>query len=335
MHVALCHNALVPPVKYGGTERILFWLAQGLNKLGHKTTLIAKQGSNVPGTRFIAFKEETSLDYLVPEDVDILHLWATPSTPPKRPFLVTIEGNGQEGEVFHSNTLFISAKHASNHGAHDFVFNGINVDAYSCSESRENYAVFLAKASWKVKNLEGAIAVARAAGMHLEVLGSRDWPMDLHRLLPTIRGVKYRGMVGDIEKRELLSRAKALIFPVRWHEPFGIAVTEALASGCAVLGTPYGSLPELVTQDVGLLSSDGNALVRALIELRNNSSPFQPKRCRQRVLDGLTHLDMARSYLKFYEAVMTNGTLRASPKTLSNCPGLSSKSLLPWTSPKT
>ncbi len=333
MHIALCHNALIPPPKYGGTERIIFWLARALNKLGHQTTLVAREGSQIPGTRFIAYRDGVDWETLVPPDVDVLHLWATPGCAPRRPFVVTIEGNGQAGERFHANTLFISRKHADNHKAAQFVFNGIDPDDYTCAPERENYLVFLAKASWKVKNLAGAIAIARGAGMRLEVLGSRDWPLGLQRLLPAIRGVHYRGMVGDHEKREVLSRARALLFPVRWHEPFGIAVTEALASGCAVLGTPYGSLPELVTPDVGLLSANGRDLVKALA----NPGRFSPERCRQRVLDRFSDLDMARGYLPFYESVLKTGRIGDktgdNPHTLENCPGLSAKSLLPWTSP--
>lgn len=328
MRIALCHQALIPPLKYGGTERIVYWLARALGKLGHQVTLVAKEGSQVEGARFIAARDGVSWDELVPPDVDLLHLWASPAQPPRRPFVVTIEGNGQPGERFHANTLFISKKHAQNHGATQFVFNGIDVDAYRCSPERDDYAVFLAKASWSVKNLRGAIEVARTAGIRLEVMGSRDWPLGLHRALPAIRGVRYRGMVGDAEKREVLSRARALVFPVRWHEPFGIAITEALASGCFVVGTPYGSLPELVTPEVGVLSANAGELARAL----KNPGRFSPERCRKRVAEGLSDLDMARAYLGYYEKVLATGRIgnAQEPRAPDSNAGLNSKGLLPW-----
>ncbi|MBI3558678.1 MAG: glycosyltransferase [Deltaproteobacteria bacterium] len=333
MHIALCHNALIPPAKYGGTERIIYWLARALNRLGHQTTLVAQPGSNVPGTRFIPYQEGVAWESLVPGDVDLLHLWATPNPSPRRPFVVTIEGNGQTGELFHANTLFISRKHAENHAARHFVFNGLDPEDYTCAVDRENYVVFLAKASWKVKNLAGAIAVARGAGLRLEVLGSRDWPLGLQRLVPAIRGVHYRGMVGDAEKREVLSRARALLFPVRWHEPFGIAITEALASGCAVLGTPYGSLPEIITPDVGVLSANGRDLVDAL----KDPGRFSPERCRQRIYEGFSDRQMAQAYLGYYESVLRTGRIGDNsvdnPHTLDRGAGLSARSLLPWTSP--
>ncbi|MEK6580584.1 MAG: glycosyltransferase, partial [Bdellovibrionota bacterium] len=189
--------------------------------------------------------------------------------------------------------------------------------------------VFLAKASWKVKNLTGAVQIARSTGLNLEVLGSRDlpWPLSVTKKL-WFKGVRYRGMVDDGEKRAVLKNARALLFPVRWHEPFGIAITEALASGCPVFGTPYGSLPELVPQDVGCLSTQASDLAHALL-----TRTFSPITCRARVLNGLTHLDMARGYERLYEKLLTDGFIlpatEAAPKTRFEKP---SESLLPWTS---
>ena len=65
-------------------------------------------------------------------------------------------------------------------------------------------------------------------------------------------------MVGGNKKNRLLQHSKGLIFPVKWDEPFGLAITESLYCGCPVFGTPYGSLPELVPSDVGFLAEDMN-----------------------------------------------------------------------------
>src|SRR4051794_31762764 len=113
MHVVIYHEAIIPPQKYGGTERIVDWLAKALVTLGHRVTLIAKPGSHIPGVELIPFdrKKNESWEELIPHSADILHLWATPHPNPKKPFLVTIEGNGRPGEKFHSNTVFVSRKH--------------------------------------------------------------------------------------------------------------------------------------------------------------------------------------------------------------------------------
>jgi glycosyltransferase involved in cell wall biosynthesis len=135
-------------------------------------------------------------------------------------------------------------------------------------------------------------------------------------------------MVGDPEKKEILRKSRALLFPVRWHEPFGIAITEALASGCAVFGTPYGSLPEIINSEVGFLSAREDEIVQAL-----RSKSFTPAACRARVSQGFTHLDMAKSYLEHYQSVSSTGFLKGqsaatpAPKTKA---GFVANDLLPW-----
>lgn len=331
MHIALCHDAIIPPKTYGGTERVIYWLAKALHELGHKTTVIAKAGSRVPFAQFVEFTAGKSLDELMPADVDVAHLWATPKQPPRAPFVVTIEGNGRFNEVFHPNTIFISESHAKNHGARHFVYNGADPNDFMCAKERDDYIVFLAKASWKVKNLTGAIAVARASGTRLEVLGSRNWPLQAQRWLPSLRGVRYHGMVDDAHKRKLLSRARALLFPVRWHEPFGIAVIEALFSGCPVFATPYGAMPELVTNQVGHLSPSGAELAWAL----KGAKYFDPFAVREYARERFDHLTMARSYLKYYERVIRTGHLGlpaagGAPRANHEA---SLSSLLPWQPP--
>lgn len=307
LHICLVHDSVIPPPKYGGTERLLYWLSKALIHMGHQVSLICKSGSLVPGVQIIPLdqlKKGESWEDLVPSSVDILHLSCTPQNIPKKPFLVTIGGNGQLGETFHPNTVFVSLNHAQNHGSTHFVYNGLDPDEFPMDEKREPYLVFLAKASWKVKNLQGAIEIARSAGMRLEVLGSRNWPLGLHKILPAWGGVRYHGMLGDLEKRQILRKAYALLFPVRWHEPFGIAITEALVSGCPVFGTPYGSLPEIISPDVGFLGSGVEEIAHAV-----RSKTFSPQVCRSRVLKHFTHLEMAKKYLMYYERILTSGCI--------------------------
>jgi glycosyltransferase involved in cell wall biosynthesis len=160
------------------------------------------------------------------------------------------------------------------------------------------------------------------------VLGSRNWPLNLQRLVPPIRGVRYYGMVGGTEKRDLLARARCLIFPVRWHEPFGIAIIEALVSGAYVTATPYGSLPEIVTPETGGLSARADELA----EVVKNPQRFSPAACRDRVWrGGFTHLDMARKYLTYYEQVLTRGSLGGTDEPApATQPGFVAKQFLPW-----
>ena len=311
MHVVLCclSRKPVPPPDYGGVQRFVFWLGKALITLGHQVTLIAHPKSHIPGAELRPLSDfgaqSTSWEKLIPQSADVLHLNSTPINTLSKPFVITIGGNGEPGETFHPNSIFVSQSHAHNHGSIHFVHNGIDPEEYRCENSRENYAVFLAKASWAVKNLPGAIRICRQSGIPLRVIGSKQLPMGLNRILPAIRGVQYHGMLGQAEKVPLLARARCLVFPVRWHEPFGIAVTEALASGCYVLGTPYGSLPEIVTRETGVLSTSESELSVAA----KNPTLFDPTRCRSHVLNGFTHLDMAKKYLGYYDRAIQTGRI--------------------------
>jgi hypothetical protein len=332
MHVTLykAGKVPIPPVGYGGAERFIYWLGKTLIELGHQVTLIANAQSRISGAelRVISENDAQAWQRLIPDSTDIVHLWDLSHAPLNKPYLLSVGGNGGPGAKFPLNTVFVSRSHAANHGSRHFVYSGVIPEDYSCAEKREDYAVFLAKARWKVKNLEGAISVARRAGIELRVIGSRNWPLNLHRLLPPFRGVRYCGEVDESEKRDLLSRARCLIFPVRWHEPFGLAITEALASGCYVVGTPYGALPEIITPEVGALS----AKAAELAEVVKNPRRFSPQTCRDRVLrGGFTLMDSARKYVECYERIVTHGSLGEpdEPAPVTK-PGFVAKQLLPW-----
>lgn len=71
-------------------------------------------------------------------------------------------------------------------------------------------------------------------------------------------------MVGGEQKMQLLRDSSGLIFPVRWHEPFGLAIIESMYFGAPVFATPYGALPELVTPENGVLSNDKKEMARAV-----------------------------------------------------------------------
>lgn len=334
MHITFIHDAVIPPLAYGGTERIIYWLADVLVQRGHRVSIVARKGSRLNGAQIIPLENAQNGDAhsLIPRDTDVVHLWGTPSAAPPYPFLVTIEGNGRPGETFHRNTVFISKRHAENHLANVFVYNGIDLTFCRSESKREPYLAFLAKASWKVKNLEGAIAVAKRIGLPLKVMGSRNYPLNIQRLSRYFsKQVHFVGMVGDAEKIEILSRAQALVFPVRWHEPFGIAITEALACGCPVLGTPYGSLPEIITEDVGILSDNADELARGFLN-RFATSKFDRELCIRRVKTFFSADQMADRYLELYLQVKETGFVPNQPEEPRTRDGFVSNELLPWSS---
>jgi len=292
MRIALVHNAKLPVFGYGGTERVVTWLAKGLSEAGIDVILAAAPGSQNPYGE-VAFPDFSKpVETQIPS-ADLFHHFVTPPYEPEVPYLVTIGGNGQMGETFLPNTAFVSRNHAQRHGADAFVYNGVDPDEYLFRVDKQDYLVFLAKAAWRVKNVSGAIRMARAKKRPLKILGGTNWN-------PFRRGVQWKGMVGGKEKAELVSGARALLFPVIWNEPFGIAVVEALVSGTPVIASRRGSLPELLTRDVGFLCEKESEFIDAIDRLPEIS----PDRCREWALDKFHYRKMTDAYLKLYEEIL-------------------------------
>lgn len=319
LNIAIIHNAVIPAKAYGGTERVLWWLIQALSKLGHHVTLIAPAGSYCPFAQVITYPRYCrTLADLVPSNTDIIHSTEFFQETTDRPLILTLNGNGYPGDTYHPNTVFVSKDHARRHNSSVYVHNGINPDEYPDFKEaeKESFCYFLAKARWRVKNVSGAIEVARMAGIPIRIVGG--WRPSF------TSNVKWLGMTGGERKLHTLQMGSALLFPVRWHEPFGIAIIEAMITGSPVFGTPYGSLPELVTPETGFLSYHRNELAEAL----SNYAQYNRRDIRQHILNNFTHMHMATQYLELYKKVINGESLNAlAPKALTT---ISPQNLLAW-----
>lgn len=309
MKILFAHNCLLPIKKYGGTERILFWHMKELAKRNHQVYFIGPPGSQL-SEYSIKYIPNIHNDWrlLIPKDIDIIHLYAPTSQWPDRPFLLTVEGNGQIGEVFPQNTVFVSRKHAENYGSTHYVHNALDLSEYPYrkkSGKSWKHFLFLAKAKWKVKNLKGCISAVKMSKKHLHIAGGRHFGIS-----PRIHSY---GMVGQKRKISLLNKTDALLFPVRWHEPFGIAIIEAMACGLPVIGSPYGSLPELINSSVGHICQNHNELVDIL---NKDQSYFNPDEIRNYIEEKFSISVLADKYLEYYEKVLSNQTLNPGPPKL-------------------
>jgi glycosyltransferase involved in cell wall biosynthesis len=257
----------------------------------------------------------------VPADADVVHFFTEPDREIGTPYINTIQGNLPAGLEVDRNTVFVSRNHAERHGSASYVHNGLDPDDYGPVDwaRPRAYTHFLGKAAWRVKNVRGAIAVARRAGERLVVLGGTRLNFSMGFRLTLDPNARFAGMVGGAEKNELINGSRALVFPVRWHEPFGIAIIESLYFGCPVFATPYGSLPELVPAHVGSLSASATELAAAL----RARTRYDPKACHEWVMDNFTARIMTDRYVAFYERVMNGETLNpARPRLIEPGPKL-------------
>jgi glycosyltransferase involved in cell wall biosynthesis len=324
MKILLFHPRLLPPKDYGGVERVVLWLARGLVERGHEVHVAAWRGSRLPpGARLVELgPEDLTEDEILarfPEGLDIVHfmaptagrLWAR--APGAK--LLTVHGNAKPGERYPRDTVFLSEDHARRHHATCFVHNGIDpAEVRFDPDGKRAELLFLSKTSWGVKNLAGAMRICRIAGVPLRIAGGhRPWGLRARAWLTP--GQAWVGPVAGERKAELLSQARALVFPVRWPEPFGLVVVEALMSGTPVIASRLGSLPELVGPEVGMLldpplAEDGspeskaawqNAWVSALSESAELArARWSPEACREWAMSRFHYSRMAEGYESVY-----------------------------------
>lgn len=295
-------HARLPVRGYGGTERVVVWLARGLRELGHRVTLLAGAGTRVTDAAVVPLdlprigRPGFDLRSHVPRTADIVHLHSPLQVAAELPHVFTLHGNTRPGRVLPPNTIYVSADHARRHGGKVYVHNGLDPAEYDFREAKADYDFFLGRLHG-VKGYRWAIEGARRAGRRLVLAGG--WRPSFRR------GVRYAGTVDGRRKAELLAGAACLWMPALWEEPFGLTLIEALASGTPVLGTRRGALPEIVSPDVGAL---GDSLDQ-LIALRPGLDRLDPAACRVRVERHFTHRAMAAGYLRCYEQYLRSGSL--------------------------
>jgi glycosyltransferase involved in cell wall biosynthesis len=268
------------------------WLARGLAELGHEVTLLAPEGSRIREARLIALQPrqlaqpDFDLSRIVPDRIDILHLHAPLRRAPAQPHVFTLHGNRASGAAT-PNTIFLSADHAQRHGGQAFVYNGVDPGEYVFRSRKDGYDLFLGRLHG-AKGYRWAVEGAKQSGKRLIVAGG--WRPTLRR------SVRFVGSVDGQKKAALLSGSECLWMPALWDEPFGLTLVEALMSGTPVLGTRRGSLPEIVTPEVGML---GDTLDE-LVELRPSIAKRSSEACRVYAETHFTHRTMAENYLRMY-----------------------------------
>lgn len=314
MHILIVHNAIIPAVKYGGTERVIFWLGKELANQGHKVTYLVAKGSTCDFADIIYFNNTIPLNQQIPDNIDVVHLNCAVNELPVKPYVATMHGNLNEQMPFDKNVIFVSKNHAARYGSDCFVHNGLDPEDYGkpSLKNKKNYIHFLGDAAWRVKNVKGAINIASKAGINLKVIGGKRLNISQGFRLTLDFNTSFCGMIGGREKNHILDDSKGLLFPVRWHEPFGLAITESLYFGCPIFGTPYGSLPEIVNKEVGFLSNKSLELVEAL----KNIDSYSPTKCYEYVMENFTSKQMAKAYLEKYETVLNGKFLNKEQPSL-------------------
>lgn len=308
MHILIVEGGRIPAFKYGGTERVIWSLGKSLTKMGHKVTYLVGKGSWCDFAEVLILNPSKSISEQIPPSIDVIHFNAQPFEKIEKPYIVTMHGNKTDDARLDINTVFVSQNHANRFGSNSYVHNGLDWSEYTKpdfnTKKREHFH-FLGNAAWRVKNIKGAIDVICATKQErLNVLGGVRFNVKMGLRFTFSPRISFKGMVGGDEKFSYLNRSKGLIFPVRWHEPFGLAITESLFYGCPVFGTPYGSLTELVPKEMGFLSNKKEELARAITEY-----DFNRIRCHEYAIELFNSDKMAMRYLEKYAIVLSGENL--------------------------
>jgi glycosyltransferase involved in cell wall biosynthesis len=184
------------------------------------------------------------------------------------------------------------------------VYHGLPVDLHAPTYEPGSYLAFIGRISPE-KGVERAIAIAQRTGIPLKIAAKVD-PVDRtyfeQRIEPLLAGplVEYIGEIGEREKTRFLGGARALLFPIDWPEPFGLAMIEAMACGTPVIAFRRGSVPEVIDNGItGCIVDDVDAAVGAVLHVGR----FDRRRVREVFEQRFTAARMARDYCEVYHSL--------------------------------
>lgn len=328
----------VPPRLYGGTERVVSYLTEELVRQGHDVTLFASADSQtraklVPCAPSALRLEPRCLSplphYMLMfeqlrkrrRDFDLLHfhidyIYYLLMREMAVPHVSTLHGRQDMWDleplfreytdvplVSISNSQRTPVREANWVGT---VYHGLPRDLLPFSPKGGNYLAFVGRISVE-KRLDRAIEIATRAGRELIVAAKVDkadreyFQTDIKPLLDRSPNVRFIGEVTDKEKAELLGGALALVFPIDWPEPFGLAMIEAMSCGTPVLGWHCGSVPEIIVDGVsGRIVESIYEAVAAIDEL----ATYDRKRVREYFESRFSVERMAADYLAIYERLV-------------------------------
>lgn len=307
----------VPPVHYGGAERIVALYAREFTRLGHSVNLLAGPGSSAYGGKLLVHRAPSKTflsrahrkirfqaqSIWAARDCDVVYsnsrfdylealLWQG------KPLLHVFHNPIDQFQIDfaerrindNANLQFISNNqraHASVMAQSCVIPNPVDTHAYSFGDGSGGYMAFLGRLTFN-KGVDIAIDTALRTGKKLVIAGNISkeeggehfFHTHVEPYLDNDR-IRWIGPVNDTQKQELLGNAEALLFPIRWNEPFGIVMVEALACGTPVIATRRASTPEVIDHGLnGWLCSPEEPSVDAFVDAVTHLHGLNRKNCR-------------------------------------------------------
>ncbi|MCG2577401.1 glycosyltransferase family 4 protein [Dechloromonas sp. XY25] len=323
----------VPPKRYGGTERVISYLAEELVRQGHRVTLFAT-GDSVTRARLVpVIADSRRFDSRRPEwlmyqtmmldqvarmagefDVihfhtDFLHFSLARQLPV--PHLTTVHCRLDEPELIplyrHFADLPLVSISDSQRlpvawaGWQGTVYHGLPADLHAFNPDPGDYFAFVGRISPE-KRVDRAIDIARRLDKPLYIAAKVDTTEEAYfreKIRPLLAHprIDFIGEVGEDEKGQLLGGAAALLFPIDWPEPFGLVMIESLACGTPVVAYRHGSVPEIMEDGVtGFVVDTQDEAVTAAASI----DQIDRRLCRRAFEQRFTSRRMAECYVAIY-----------------------------------
>lgn len=334
--------AAVGPDTVGGAEQVLWQLDAALVAAGHRSIVVASEGSRVAGELIATdapaapFSEDqrqrtceahrrTVEAVLARERIDVVHMhgvdFLSYLPPPGRvPILATLHlpPSWYPAEVFASGRqdLFLHCVSQTQHRACPPsarllppIANGVDLAALQSRVRRRDFALALGRICPE-KNLHEALDAGRIAGIPV-LLGGQVFPYEAHeryfreKIVPRLDAQRrFLGPLPFTRKRRLVAAARCVLLPTLAPETSSLVAMEALACGTPVVAFASGALPEIVQHgETGFLVHDAGGMAASIAQCDR----IDPQHCRAVARERFSATRMARDYLDAYRQLAGGG----------------------------
>jgi glycosyltransferase involved in cell wall biosynthesis len=207
------------------------------------------------------------------------------------------------------NQQFISISDNQRRDAPDLpytqtIYNGVDLDLFSFSDDHEDYLLFAGRIVPE-KGIKEAIKVAQATDHRLLIIGP---VYDDHQeyfnqyVKPHLNDkILYLGFIEQQQLVKYYQKAKALLMPIQWEEPFGLTMAEAMACGAPVIALRRGAVPEVVAHNkTGFIVDSIGEMIEAVDKVHR----IKPSACRAHVEQHFNVDTMVANYESAFQAIL-------------------------------